>query len=448
MNTSETICAIATPPGNGGVAVIRISGNDAFRVSDGLFSKDIFNLPANTVTYGTILDDTQVIDACVVTKFIGPHSFTGEDVIEIGCHGSIYIQQRLIHALIKNGARMAGPGEFTMRAYLNQKMDLSQAEAVADLIASESEAAHKMSMHQLRGGFSKDLKLLRQQLIDFASLIELELDFSEEDVEFADRSQLNSLIDGVLTFIGSLIQSFDLGNVLKSGVPVAIVGEPNAGKSTLLNALLNEERAIVSDIPGTTRDTIEELLILKGIKFRLIDTAGIRTSQNNIEQIGVKRSYASVKKAQIVLLIYDGTKGLSDSFLNDLRDLLHEDQRLVVVANKTDLSTLTLDSNHIQISALTKNGLSNLTDALNDYVNDKKQGQNSDTIISNQRHLEALEHAYADLKKVANGLTDGITGDFIAMDIRSALRHLGSITGEVSTDNLLGNIFSRFCIGK
>lgn len=447
MKDTSTICAISTAPGVGGIAVIRLSGPKAFDIANAVCDVDTHSLKANSSVFARVLKDGTLIDETMLSKFAKPKSFTGEDVIEIACHGSAYIQSTLIDMLLDAGCELAGPGEFTMRAYLNGKMDLSQAEAVADLIASESASAHKMAMHQMRGGFSKDLQELRDKLIHFASLIELELDFSEEDVEFADREDLKDHVDTVINYVRRLLESFSLGNVLKNGIPVAIVGRPNAGKSTLLNALLNDERAIVSDIAGTTRDTIEERFVMGGYTFRLIDTAGIRQSEDIIEKIGIERTFKSIKEASIVLYLYDVCATSQEEVDKDLEEI-SEDKKLVVIANKTDLSSKAkLNTNHIPLSAKNKDGLDELTQALKAACDDIVGSQNN-TIVSNMRHVEALKLALKDLKQVRAGLENNITGDFLAMDIRSSLNHLGSITGTVTTDDLLSNIFSRFCIGK
>ncbi len=449
MIHQSTICAISSPPGMGGVALIRVSGPDAFSVVQKLTKTNITELVARSVAYCVIRDNETIIDECVVSKFIGPASFTGEDVIEIACHGSTYIQQQIMSALIDNGATLAQPGEFTMRAYLNGKMDLTQAEAIADLIASEDKMAHHMAVRQMKGGISKTIDELRQKLIDFASLIELELDFSEEDVEFADRDDLKTLVRGVINYVEDLISSFSLGNAIKNGIPVAILGRPNAGKSTLLNALLKEDRAIVSNIAGTTRDTIEEKFNIEGITYRLIDTAGIRSAQDDIEKIGIQRSLEAAEKASVVLYLYDVLSSNENDIQTDIEDLkLREDQSLIIVGNKVDESTnLKSNPDHIFISAQTGDSVDELKKVLASK-NQINPAASDTTIISNVRHLEALKLALSDLQKVENGLSIGITGDLIAMDIRSSLRHLGSITGAISTDDLLGNIFGRFCIGK
>lgn len=406
------------------------------------------------------------MDEVVVTVFHEGKSFTGENTVEIACHGSVYIQQMILKRLLEVGCRMAAPGEFTMRAFMNGKMDLSQAEAVADLIASESSKAHEVAMNQMRGNFSNELRDLREKLIHFASMVELELDFAEEDVEFADRTQLRALVDEVLAYIAKLIRSFELGNVLKNGVPVAIVGAPNTGKSTLLNQLLGEERAIVSNIAGTTRDVIEETLNIDGILFRLIDTAGIREGADTIEAIGIERSHQKIQQAKLVMVMSDFSEMESAAEQHasmDPKEALewattltaqYPEKRIVVIGNKADLrldknATFTAETtvDFIPLSAKTGEGLDTLKTWLSSQVLNDFNTQ-TDTIVSNARHLEALERAQNSLSAAKNGLETGITGDFVAMDIRQALFDLGSITGDISTEDLLGNIFSKFCIGK
>ncbi|HMP31508.1 MAG TPA: tRNA uridine-5-carboxymethylaminomethyl(34) synthesis GTPase MnmE, partial [Saprospiraceae bacterium] len=401
-----------------------------------------------------------IIDEVVVGLFKGPRSYTSEDVIEISCHGSSYILTKVIELLTRAGARMATRGEFTLRAFLNGKMDLSQAEAVADLIASENKGSHELAMKQMRGGFTDQISALRQELIDFAALIELELDFSEEDVIFADRNKLATLVKNIQSVIHRLLDSFQLGNAIKKGVPIAIIGKPNVGKSTLLNALLNEERAIVSDIPGTTRDVIEDALVIDGIQFRVIDTAGIRKTSDTIESIGITKTMEQIDKAQIVLYVHDIRDDHHDISTQVKALTLTENQHLIVMLNKADLienmcsaydieeavSTLSGRIHVIAFSAKNKTSLDRLTKLLVEKVT---SGMNPDeTIITNARHYEALDHAYQSLDDVLTGLNTGVTGDFIAMDIRRSLHHLGSITGEIHTDELLGSIFGRFCIGK
>ena len=409
--------------------------------------------------FGTIHNDEgRILDEVLATVFVAPRSYTGENVVEVSCHGSDYIIQELMQLFIQKGARTANPGEYTLRAFLNGQMDLSQAEAVADLIASSSKSSHAIAMQQMRGGFSDEIKKLRQELIDFASLIELELDFSEEDVEFADRSKLEALVQQIQRIIKALLDSFQLGNVLKNGVSTVIAGRPNAGKSTLLNALLNEERAIVSEIAGTTRDTIEEVLNIKGVQFRIIDTAGIRDATDTIEAIGVEKTMQKVQSSALLVYVFDVVETQPEEVRTDLEKLVHENIHVLVVANKMDLNPYTkkehyfpenstADYHWVPVSALNKMNIDYLKESLHDAVLSKKINLES-TIVANARHYEALQKAYEDLDRVLQGLSSGITADFVAMDIRAALHHLGEITGEISTDDLLGNIFGRFCIGK
>ncbi len=460
--SNETICALSTAPGIGGIAVIRISGEKAFEITDRIFSKSISDVASHTVHFGKILlEDSSILDEVLVTVLHQGKSFTGENTVEIACHGSNFIQQELLSLLIKNGCRLAKPGEFTMRAFLNGKMDLTQAEAVADLIASESKKSHEIAMNQMRGKFSNELKDLREKLINFASLIELELDFAEEDVEFADRTQLKNLVSEVLNYIQKLIESFELGNAIKNGVPVAIVGAPNTGKSTLLNQLLGEERAIVSNIAGTTRDSIEETLNIGGILFRLIDTAGIRSGlkdsdSDKIEAIGIERSLEKIKLAKIVLVLTDSIpnkegKGEIYNFVQNIKTN-YPDKKILLVFNKIDLTNNSENSDNqelssIYISAKFGQGIHELKEHLVQLIvgsNDIEQA----TIVSNARHLEALKKAQLALNQASLGLETGVTGDFIAMDIRQAMFEIGNITGDISTEDLLGNIFSKFCIGK
>ena len=447
-NNDKTICAISTAPGVGGIAVIRLSGDLAFKITNKIFSRDVEKCASHSATFGKISKNNEVVDEVVVTKFSGPNSFTGEDTIEIACHGSQFIQQEILNLLIKEGCVLAAPGEFTLRSYLNGKMDLSQAEAVADLIHSSSKAAHKMAMHQMRGGFSKDLSELRQKLIDFASLIELELDFGEEDVEFADRDDLKELVEGVLAYINKLTDSFSTGNAIKNGVNTVLAGRPNAGKSTLLNTLLNEERALVSDIAGTTRDTIEELININGVDFRLIDTAGIREASDTIEKMGIEKTLEKINQSSILLYLYDVNETSTEEVEKDISEI-NSEGNVIIVANKTDKikDSDSIPNSHIQISALNKNGIETIKNKLSEEFSEQNLDLEN-TIVSNARHFEALNRAKEDLTKVREGLDIGITGDFLAMDIRQSLHHLGSITGEVTADDLLGNIFSNFCIGK
>jgi len=457
----DTIIALSTSPGVGAIAVIRLSGNDAISMVSAVFSKDLSLEKSHTAHFGIIRDVKKIIDEVVAVIFKGPNSFTGENTVEISCHGSTFIQQEVINLFLNNGARMAKPGEFTMRAFMNGKMDLSQAEAVADLIASESAASHSMAMNQMRGGFSKEINELREKLIHFASLIELELDFSEEDVEFADRDDLKELVDKILKVAKALIDSFATGNVIKNGVPVAIIGAPNTGKSTLLNQLLNEDKAIVSAIAGTTRDVVEDTMNIDGIQFRFIDTAGLRDTTDEIENLGIEKSYAKAKDASLILYLIDGVEESIESLANtlpDFKNVMREGNKNIhFVINKLDqkeskealfnqYKEILKDSPVSIISAKTGEGIDELKSQLVSYI---KSGLVTDgTIVSNIRHLEALNNAFRSLTEVRQGLDNSITGDFLAIDIRAGLFHLGEITGTITTDDLLDNIFSKFCIGK
>lgn len=457
----DNICALATASGRGAIAVIRVSGPDAIALCDPLFQskkkgKRLLDVESHTVHLGTFMDAQQLIDEILITVFKGPHSYTGENVVEISCHGSTFIQQQIIQLLIREGCRTAEPGEFTFRAFMNGKMDLSQAEAVADLISSTNEKSHHLALSQMRGGFSNEIQMLRQELIKFASLIELELDFSTEDVEFADRSQLENLLNLLKQVLRRLIDSFALGNVLKNGIPVAIVGAPNVGKSTLLNALLNEERAIVSDIAGTTRDTVEDEIVIEGIGFRFIDTAGIRDTQDTIESIGIEKTFEKIHEAKVVLYLFDAATANLREVEEDVKKLDHitEGKQLIVLANKIDqgdVSQIEEDfaslSNILFISAKQKEKVQSLKQLLTEKV---QQGllSNEDVVVSNSRHYEALSKALENVVQVQEGLVSGISGDLLAMDIRQALFHLGEITGEITTDDLLDSIFRDFCIGK
>ncbi len=459
-NKQDTICAMATPSGMGAIAVIRLSGQEAISICDSVFqshnkSKKLANQQTHTLHLGFIKDGEHIVDEVLVSLFHGPNSYTGENVVEISCHGSVFIQQQLIQLFIRSGARMAKPGEYTLRAFVNGKMDLSQAEAVADLINSENEASHKVALQQMRGGFSNQIKDLRQQLINFASLIELELDFSEEDVEFADRTELNNLLQKITTVLKKLVDSFAVGNVIKNGIPVAIVGEPNAGKSTLLNALLNEERAIVSEIAGTTRDSIEDELIIDGISFRFIDTAGIRETTDTVESIGIKRTYEKISQADVVLYLFDATDDVNrqKAEIEKLKEKT-ADKKLIIIANKIDLAdekainkAFSEQEDFYTISAKQQTNIPELTTALTSLVNTGALN-NNETIVTNSRHYEALTKALEAITNVQQGMESSISGDLLAIDIRQSLYHLGEITGEVTPDDLLGNIFANFCIGK
>ncbi len=446
----DTICAVATASGVGAISVIRLSGPNAISICDSVFiTKSLEEQKSHTIHFGTIRSDSNIIDEVLVSIFKNPHSYTGEDVIEVSCHGSSYIQNQLLHLFLEKGARMAQAGEFTLRAFSNGKMDLSQAEAVADLIASDSEAAHKVALQQMRGGFSNELKELREELVNFASLIELELDFSEEDVEFADRDQFNNLLQKIKSSLMRLVDSFAVGNAIKNGIPVTILGAPNVGKSTLLNALLNEDRAIVSEIAGTTRDAIEDDLIIHGIHFRFIDTAGIRATKDQVEEIGIQKAMEKAKQAQIVLYLMDANSDLNHQLkkVKELRNSL--DGKLVVVVNKIDQNPDAKKQfkDALFISAKQREGLDALTNTLLSFVNTGALSNNQ-TIVSNSRHVDALNKSLNQIIKTIEGLNNGVSGDFLAMDIRQALYHLGGITGEISSDDLLENIFSNFCIGK
>lgn len=462
MVNNNTIVALATPQGIGAIGIIRLSGENAIKICDAVFrtknpaKKKLKDQASHTIHFGVIHNNDEIIDEVLVSVFKAPHSYTGENSVEISCHGSKFIQQQIIQLLIKRGARMAAHGEFTLRAFLNGKLDLSQAEAVADLIASNSASSHQVALQQMRGGFSDKIKLLRQNLVDFASLIELELDFSEEDVEFANRSDLKNLVASIQKIVQRLIDSFEVGNVIKNGIPVALVGKPNAGKSTLLNVLLEEERAIVSEIPGTTRDVIEDELNIDGVLFRIIDTAGIRETTDIIESIGVEKTFEQIKLSSIAVYLFDVheiTATELKSVVDELQPHLRNSQ-LVLVANKIDKEDVDYVKREFKsfpgllfISAKERTNIDELKKHLLRLF-DNRTVNITETIVSNARHAEALQHTNEALIKVSEGLNNNVTGDFLAMDIRQALHHLGTITGEISSDDLLTNIFSRFCIGK
>lgn len=464
--TNDTIIALATSSGVGAIAVIRLSGADAIDIVNQFFQskfgkKELTKVKSHSIHLGNLVDNGRVIDEVLVSVFKDPHSYTGENVVEISCHGSVYIQQEIIQLFIRNGVRHANAGEFTLRAFLQGKMDLSQAEAVADLIASKSAASHQVALQQMRGGFSTEIQQLRQQLLNFASLIELELDFSEEDVEFADRTEFRNLIEKISVVLKRLIDSFALGNVLKNGIPVAIVGEPNVGKSTLLNALLNEEKAIVSEFEGTTRDAIEDEIIIEGVAYRFIDTAGIRNTKDVVESIGIRRTFEKIAQAQLVIYLFDLEKiknkqTESEHIYAEIKKIREKypAKQLLVIANKADvlteneISNLKLQiSNLLIISAKMKEGIHELTATLTQLAN-KGALSNNETIVSNSRHFESLNNALNAIKEVQIGVENNVSSDLYAIDIRQALFHLGEITGEVTTDDLLGNIFANFCIGK
>ncbi len=462
MIYNDTIVALATPSGAGAIAVIRLSGKDAITIAEKQFKsisgKHLSKQKTHTIHLGHIIDGAKTIDEVLVSIFKNPNSYTGENVIEISCHGSHYIQQEIIQLFLRNGCRMASAGEFTLRAFLNGKLDLSQAEAVADLIASDNEASHQIAMQQMRGGFSSEIAKLREELLNFASLIELELDFAEEDVEFADRTKFKELVERISFVLKRLIDSFAVGNVIKNGIPVAIVGEPNVGKSTLLNALLNEERAIVSEIAGTTRDTIEDEITIGGIGFRFIDTAGIRETKDVVESIGIKKTFEKIDQAQVVIYLFDSTqfKAHSTEFKVELEKIKNKypQKPLIVIANKIDqinnsqIEMMKAEIPEINLlSAKTGFGVEQLTNSLLKLINTGAL-RNNETIITNSRHYDALLKAFEEIQKVKNGLDSGLSGDLLAIDIRQALYHFGEITGEITNDDLLGNIFANFCIGK
>ena len=459
-----TICAIATSPGMGAIATIRLSGEKALEIADLVFQsprsgKKLAHQQPNTLHFGSITDGNELIDEVVVSIFRAPHSFTGEDVVEITCHGSVYIQQRILQLLITKGARMALPGEFTQRAFLNGKMDLSQAEAVADLIASTNRAAQKVAINQMRGGFSSELTSLRGELLHFIAMIELELDFSEEDVEFADRDQLKKLVSKIEAILRKLKDSFQLGNVIKNGIPVAIIGDTNVGKSTLLNALLNEEKAIVSNIHGTTRDVIEDVVNIHGTAFRFFDTAGIRETTDEIESLGIERSYSKLDLATVVILVVDSQNDFDviSGRIEKIRERI-KDQHLIIAANKVDrgmdktisaLKEMTLLPNEklVFIAAKQKTNLDELISEMQHAVSLDSISEDA-VIVTNMRHFEALTRAHESIERVQLGLENMISGDFLAQDIRECLHYLGEITGEISNDEILGHIFKNFCIGK
>lgn len=451
----DTIIALATPPGIGAIAVIRLSGKDAIEIVNKVFKgKDLSTQDSHTIHFGTLRDGDKIIDEILVSLFIAPRSFTKENVVEISTHGSNYIIRQVIQLMLKNGARLAKAGEFTKRAFMNGQFDLAQAEAVADLINADSEAAHHAAMNQMRGGFSNEIKRLREELIHFASMIELELDFVEEDVEFASRDDLRQLIDKLLAVINPLIASFDLGNVIKNGIPTVIAGKPNAGKSTLLNALLNEEKAIVSEIAGTTRDFIEDELHLGGMSFRFIDTAGLRETTDTIEAIGVQRTQEKMKQASLILYLFDLRDQDKVELHRDINKLENLGVPFIKIGNKIDAAEpaflAQIKSEHpdmVFISAGQKTYLEELKEKILQRIElpDFKSGN---TIVTNIRHYDSLLQTRQALQDVISGLNNSVTNDFLALDIRQALHHLGEITGEITTDDLLANIFSKFCIGK
>ena len=457
MINQETIIALATPNGLGAISVIRISGLNAISITEKLFkpkgNKKLSNQKSHTVHLGHLIRNGHELDEVLVTLFKGPHSYTGENTIEISCHGSTYIQQEIIDLFIENGIRVANPGEFTLRAFINGKMDLNQAEAVADLIASENEGSHKLAMEQMKNGFSNDLKKLRAELLHFSSMIELELDFSQEDVEFAERSEFKKLTIKIQSELEKLIDSFKSGNVLKNGISVAIAGKPNAGKSSLLNTLLNEDKAIVSDIPGTTRDSIEDSLVIDGINFRFTDTAGLRETKDLIESKGIEKTKEKINSARILIYLFDSNDTSFKEINSDLESFKREDLSILLVRNKVDLK----NTNQILINELEKFEIIEISANNADSVNLLKKrlineinilNPYTDTVISNSRHYEALMNALKAIEEVNIGLKNDISGDLLSVDIRKSIEHLAEITGEITNDDVLGNIFANFCIGK
>jgi tRNA modification GTPase len=452
---AETICALATPAGIGAIGVLRVSGENAIGLVNQVFKGgNLEKAASHTLHFGKIMDGAEIVDEVLASVFVAPTSYTGENTIEISCHGSPYIQQRILQVLVNNGARLAQPGEFTLRAFLNKKLDLSQAEAVADLIASNSEMSHKTAMNQMRGGFSKEIQQLKEQLVNFASLIELELDFSEEDVEFASRPELKALVQKLFGLIQSLVQTFKMGNAIKNGVPTVIAGRPNAGKSTLLNALVKEDRAIVSAIAGTTRDTIEEAFVIDGIVFRLIDTAGIREhTADSIESIGIEKTHEKIKQASIVLYLFDVNETSLAELDAELLPFQNMDLVLIPIGNKIDLADakqirekFSVRTDVLYLSSKEQMGMETLNARLKQVI-DKDQ-VNNDVIITNVRHYQALSLAADSLQSVLESMDIGRSGELLAFDIRKSIFHLGEIVGDITTDDLLENIFSKFCIGK
>ena len=465
MRMEDTICALSTPQGMGAIAMIRVSGPETFSLLEQIFTgfsprHNLSGAQPYQNIFGKIINNGQTVDEVMLSVYRGPNSYTGDDVAEIACHGSVYIQEQIIRLLLAKGVRLADPGEYTLRAFINGKMDLSQAEAVADLIASENKASHQVALQHMRGGFSKEIKGLREELIQFAALVELELDFGEEDVEFADRNKLEGLVNRIKTVLQRLIHSYDTGNVIKNGVSVVIVGAPNVGKSTLLNALLNEDRAIVSAVPGTTRDSIEDTIQLNGIGFRFIDTAGIRETKDEVESIGIARTFQKIEQSELILYLIDGSRAEFKSHQALIQEELETlklkcvDKKLLIVINKEDIADKSLiekslgQEDFLYIAAKEKQGLEELIAKLTQLFNWQELAA-SQTIVTNARHLQALQLSLDDIFRVIDGLNTNLSGDLLAFEIREALQHLGAIIGEVDVDkDILGAIFSKFCIGK
>ena len=455
MIKTDNIVAIASPAGLGAISLIRVSGNDCINQIDNIFygfdKIKLENQESHKLQLGYIKDGDEIIDKVLVTVFRNPKSYTGEDLVEISCHGSIYIQEKILQTILKYNCRIADPGEFTLRSFLNGKMDLSEAEAVADLIASNTKASHKLALNQMRGGFKNDINKLREELINFASLIELELDFSQEDVEFANIDRLNDLVSTIEIQLTDLVKSFKIGNVIKNGLPIVIVGKPNSGKSTLLNCLLNEEKAIVSSIPGTTRDYIEDQININGIKCRFIDTAGIRKTEDKIENLGIKKTYEKIEEAEIILYLIDKST-LDDKNIDDYNKKDFKEKEIVVLINKCDISTKKMYDNLVSISALqisAKMGLNidKLIERISTYMS-KLSIDSHNVIVTNSRHLDLLSKTLDEIKKIKLSIKQNISSDLLSIDIKQASYFLGELTGEISNDELLGNIFSKFCIGK
>lgn len=450
MYEQDTIAAISSPPGTGAIALLRLSGMKAYTIAERVAPTLPLEPLPRTAYYVPVIDMDGQVDEAVVTLFSGPNSYTGEDVVEVSIHGSTYIQQRLLQAMLDAGARLALPGEFTQRAFLNKKLDLSQAEAVADLIASQSAAQHKLALHQLRGGFGQRIEALRQQLIDFSALIELELDFSEEDVQFAQRIELTALLDNLMDLCTELIDSFRYGNAIKQGIPVAILGAPNSGKSTLLNALLQEDRAIVSEVPGTTRDTVEEMLSIEGVLFRIIDTAGLRKTTDIVEKLGIERSYKKASESAIVILLGDGSmvsEGALRTEATMLSERLNNAVEVVPMMSKSDINGTSMNKGTLSISARTGEGLDQLKRVLLEHVRSMLNGP-GDVVVTNARHVDALTKARSAMEDAKVAIDNGLSGELLAIDLRRAQQQLGEITGQITSDDLLGSIFGRFCIGK
>lgn len=457
MNNQDTICSISTPQGMGAIALVRMSGPSSFAIVKQLCTCDIDSMRPYEAKYTELFDGEQLVDQVMILKYVTPHSYTGEDMVEISCHGSTYIQRKILELLVEHGCRMAKPGEYTMRAFMNGKMDLPQAEAIGDLIDSQSEASHHLAVNQLKGFFSDKIKKLRARFVEFASLLELELDFSEEDVQFANREKLSALLSALKSEVNALIDSFKTGNAIKSGIPVVIIGKPNVGKSTLLNCLLQDERAIVSNIPGTTRDTIEDVLNVGGVSFRFIDTAGIRNSEDEIETYGIKRTYQAVDRAEVILYMVDVSDTSVEEMQEEINSLKNEvdlsGKKLIIVANKIDslmemprhLKQLK-DYDLVFVSAKRKVNISSIEDALLAWANQHKRTDYA--MLTNVRHYDIFLKIRTSIENVENGLANGIPTDLLAIDVRDALHHLGMVTGEIATDDILNMVFGKFCIGK